>query len=337
MGLVAEATVPRSHRWIPKGIEAEYLARAETSLSAEAMLDPIPEFGDEKFDVDVLVTITDTSGQMVAHSAHSNQDFAAQRYCQVLTRRQAPSYSTFCERGPKRSPFRHPDRSAAEPRANARQNSLVEDQRKTILGASVNAATRNPKRVVVVWAIAVVFFGLAGLSAKQVLKAEDLIIAGTPSAKAIEQERKSFGESSPLVILLEGAPEATRHLRTQARRVADADRRRQRQRSLVGGRAGVPAREEDRALLLVNVERSLFETGKDVLPAIDAVDREGAAADGRVARRRRVAILDRAGRSRLQRRGEGRADRPPLPAADPAVHLPRADRGRDPADPGRSR
>lgn len=66
MGLVAEATVPASHRWIPRGIEAEYLARAETSLSAEAILDPIPRFGDEKFDVDVLVTIRDTSGQTVA-------------------------------------------------------------------------------------------------------------------------------------------------------------------------------------------------------------------------------------------------------------------------------
>lgn len=66
MGLVAEATVPRTHRWIPKGIEAEYLARAETSLSAEAVLDPIPDFGDEKFDVDVLVTINDTSGETVA-------------------------------------------------------------------------------------------------------------------------------------------------------------------------------------------------------------------------------------------------------------------------------
>lgn len=66
MGLVAEATVPRSHRWIPKGIEAEYLMRAETSLSAEAILDPIPTFGDEKFDVDVLVSIRDTGGQIVA-------------------------------------------------------------------------------------------------------------------------------------------------------------------------------------------------------------------------------------------------------------------------------
>lgn len=134
----------------------------------------------------------------------------------------------------------------------------------------MDAATRNPKRIVVVWAIAVVLFGLAGLSAKQVLKAEDLIIAGTPSANAIEQERKSFGESSPLVILLEGAP---KQLDAYGPKLVES-------LTLIDGvnvsdpwSAGAPEflREQpNRALLLVNVERSLFDTGKDVLPAIDA-------------------------------------------------------------------
>lgn len=66
MGLLAEATVPRSHRWIPLGIEAEYLAPGRTSLRGEAKLDEIPQFGDEKFDLDVPVTITDTHGEIVA-------------------------------------------------------------------------------------------------------------------------------------------------------------------------------------------------------------------------------------------------------------------------------
>lgn len=66
MGLLAEATVPRSHRWIPLGIEAEYLAPGKTSLRGEARLDTIPEFGDEKFDLDVPVTITDTNGEIIA-------------------------------------------------------------------------------------------------------------------------------------------------------------------------------------------------------------------------------------------------------------------------------
>lgn len=35
-GLMAEVTVPSSHRWIPKGMTVEYLAKAETDLIAEA-------------------------------------------------------------------------------------------------------------------------------------------------------------------------------------------------------------------------------------------------------------------------------------------------------------
>jgi acyl-coenzyme A thioesterase PaaI-like protein len=65
MGMVAEATVPPSHSWIPKGIEARYLTRGETALTAEAVLDPIPEFGTEKFDADVKVTIRDAAGTTI--------------------------------------------------------------------------------------------------------------------------------------------------------------------------------------------------------------------------------------------------------------------------------
>lgn len=66
MGLLAEATVPHSHRWIPLGIEAEYLLPGKSSLRGEAKLDAIPEFGEEKFDLDVPVRITDTDGQLIA-------------------------------------------------------------------------------------------------------------------------------------------------------------------------------------------------------------------------------------------------------------------------------
>lgn len=68
MGMVAEATVPPSHSWIPKGIEARYLARGETKLTAEALLDPIPEFGEEKFDADVRITIRDTHGATITEA-----------------------------------------------------------------------------------------------------------------------------------------------------------------------------------------------------------------------------------------------------------------------------
>lgn len=68
MGIMCEATVPPSHRWIPLGIEAQYVARGETSLTAEAKLDPIPEFGDEKFDIVVPVFVRDKAGTVITEA-----------------------------------------------------------------------------------------------------------------------------------------------------------------------------------------------------------------------------------------------------------------------------
>lgn len=65
MGMLAEATLPSTHRWLPKGMTVEYVAKAETSLRAVAELPSIPDFGDEGFELPVPVTITDTAGKPV--------------------------------------------------------------------------------------------------------------------------------------------------------------------------------------------------------------------------------------------------------------------------------
>jgi acyl-coenzyme A thioesterase PaaI-like protein len=65
MGLLAEATVPATHRWLPKGMTVEYVAKAETGLRAVAELPELPEFGDKGFELPVPVTITDTNGKPV--------------------------------------------------------------------------------------------------------------------------------------------------------------------------------------------------------------------------------------------------------------------------------
>jgi acyl-coenzyme A thioesterase PaaI-like protein len=72
MGMLMEATVPRTHRWIPKAMTVQYLAKATTSLRARAELDP-PDFsaitdGSEGFELVVPVTVTDTSGIEVVHA-----------------------------------------------------------------------------------------------------------------------------------------------------------------------------------------------------------------------------------------------------------------------------
>ncbi|MGH3437593.1 MAG: hotdog fold domain-containing protein [Sciscionella sp.] len=67
MGMLAEATVPPTHRWIPKGMEVEYLAKACTRLRAVAELDAVPEFGDAR-EVEVPVNVHDTHGTVVVRA-----------------------------------------------------------------------------------------------------------------------------------------------------------------------------------------------------------------------------------------------------------------------------
>jgi acyl-coenzyme A thioesterase PaaI-like protein len=69
MGMLMEATVPTSHRWIPKAMTVRYLAKATTSLRATARLD-IPDFADitEGAEVVVPVSVTDRSGTEVVHA-----------------------------------------------------------------------------------------------------------------------------------------------------------------------------------------------------------------------------------------------------------------------------
>mgnify|MGYP002142839209 FL=1 len=48
MGMLMEATVPTTHRWIPKAMNVAYLARATTSLRATARIE-VPDFGRMRF------------------------------------------------------------------------------------------------------------------------------------------------------------------------------------------------------------------------------------------------------------------------------------------------
>ncbi len=69
MGMLMEATVPRSHRWIPKAMNVAYLAKATTSLRATARLDP-PDFSSihDGAEIVVPVSITDKAGVEVVHA-----------------------------------------------------------------------------------------------------------------------------------------------------------------------------------------------------------------------------------------------------------------------------
>ena len=69
MGMLMEATVPTSHRWIPKGMNVQYLQKATTSLRATARIEP-PDFATitEGTEIVVPVSVTDRNGTEVVHA-----------------------------------------------------------------------------------------------------------------------------------------------------------------------------------------------------------------------------------------------------------------------------
>lgn len=68
MGMLAEASVPPSHRWIPKSMTVEYLAKAKTGLRAVAELPDGPAHGTKPVDVEVPVSIQDKAGDVVVRA-----------------------------------------------------------------------------------------------------------------------------------------------------------------------------------------------------------------------------------------------------------------------------
>jgi acyl-coenzyme A thioesterase PaaI-like protein len=69
MGMLMQATVPTSHRWIPKAMNVQYLEKATTSLRAQARLDP-PDFDaiTDGTEVIVPVGVRDRNGVEVVHA-----------------------------------------------------------------------------------------------------------------------------------------------------------------------------------------------------------------------------------------------------------------------------
>ena len=65
-GMCTEVTIPAGMRWIPRSMTIEYLAKAETDVTATARLDKDEWTGAE--DVGVPVTVTDTAGNEVVRA-----------------------------------------------------------------------------------------------------------------------------------------------------------------------------------------------------------------------------------------------------------------------------
>ncbi|WP_318843164.1 hotdog fold domain-containing protein [Myceligenerans pegani] len=65
MGVLAEATVPDSKRWLPKGMEVAYTARSTSDITCTAESDPARWLEDDP-DVPVAVTARREDGAVVA-------------------------------------------------------------------------------------------------------------------------------------------------------------------------------------------------------------------------------------------------------------------------------
>lgn len=58
MGMVAEATVPPTHRWIPVGMQTAYPAKATGGLTVTAELAEIPDFSQITTGTDIPIPLT---------------------------------------------------------------------------------------------------------------------------------------------------------------------------------------------------------------------------------------------------------------------------------------
>jgi acyl-coenzyme A thioesterase PaaI-like protein len=65
-GTVTEVTIPPTMRWLPRGMQVDYVRKAETSVTAEARLDEVLD--GEARDVPVTVEVMDGAGQVACRA-----------------------------------------------------------------------------------------------------------------------------------------------------------------------------------------------------------------------------------------------------------------------------
>src|SRR4051812_20268566 len=132
------------------------------------------------------------------------------------------------------------------------------------------AAIRRPRAVLGAWLAVLAVLGGVGMGVDDHLIRSDLEVPGTASAAAHALAAEHFGDSNSLVVLLEG-PRA--QVDAQGRRLA-AVLDRQPRTAVVGpwvrGSAPELRPAENRALLLVRVERPFNEVSKDFVPILRA-------------------------------------------------------------------
>lgn len=77
MGIVAECTIPSHLRWLPKGMDVNYLKKATGTLTASSTVDPATIFELEKYpgDVSIPVVVKNVEGVTVTSADVSSRSF----------------------------------------------------------------------------------------------------------------------------------------------------------------------------------------------------------------------------------------------------------------------
>jgi putative drug exporter of the RND superfamily len=144
--------------------------------------------------------------------------------------------------------------------------------------AESRAGRRRSVAVLAATAVVVLVLGAIGLGVEDELRPTSLSISGTPSARGEELARERFGDSAPLVVLLQGPAGAVKR---QGRHLAQVLRRDREltvispwdptpaARKLPAPAPGSPPHERSRALLLLDYHVPLAEAMRSTVPKLD--------------------------------------------------------------------
>lgn len=134
---------------------------------------------------------------------------------------------------------------------------------------STSLALRRPKLVIGTWLIVALVLGVIGLFAKQVLHAEDMVISGTASAKALQTDKAAFGKSTPVSLMLEGPAE---QLDASGPTLVNKLNQIPGVSAASPWSAGAPdlmRQTPGRALVVVTIAKEVVAAGRDTLPQIN--------------------------------------------------------------------
>ncbi len=137
-----------------------------------------------------------------------------------------------------------------------------------LLSRVAHACASRPKLVLVVWVLIAVLLSIFGRNGASSLETSDILIPGTKSADAVELEKKHFGESQSLVVLLKGNKTQIDRYGPRAVKLLD---RIQDVSVLSPWSPNAPdilRPKGNQALLVLRVSRTHDTTGKETVPTV---------------------------------------------------------------------